>query len=330
MTKITFVSAADSRYYPMLRELIHSLRAFKQSAEMDICIMDVGLDPQQVEELKPLVARIFKPDFPFPIHRWKIRGREYLKACICRPFLPDLLPEYDLYFWIDSDAWLQRWDGVIDVFLKGAERGKIALTGQVDRAYPRQVRVKWLGRWPLKIKGFYMNNVRPAFGFRAAKKIMSSHVLMAGAFALRKDAPHWKRWQELSRKAAFWGKVFTAEQAALGVLCHLEGYGFELLPAWMHWACGGVHPLWDEENQKFVERYLPHEVIGIVAVTGSAEVRTNRAEVVEFETLQDNTLFMSYRYPAFDGERGVEIVHSLPSAHDVPRGALRIAGQSDF
>lgn len=323
--KITFVSSSDSRYYPMLREWVHSIRSFPQSKDMDICILDAGLTPEQIEQLTPHVTKILPLDWPFAISPRKIRGREFLKACVARPFIPKILPGYDVYFWMDPDTWVQRWDGV-DLFLRGAEKGHIALTGQVDRAYPRQMRVKWLGRWPVKIKGFYFNNVRPAFGFRAAKKIMPYHVLLAGAFTLRADAPHWARWQDLVQKAARRGKVFTAEQTALGVLCYLENFPYEILPAWTHWLCE-FKPVWDEDAQKFIEPFLPHEEIGILHLSGFDEMRVFRAEGTDIKTRRGETLHISLRYPPFNGEANEPVVHKEPDAHEVPRGQLQIAGK---
>ena len=304
--KITFVSAADSSYYPLLREWIHSVRSFGESKGIDICVLNTGMTAEQVGAIRPLVTKVLEIDWPFPPPERKTKGRDYLKACVARPFLPVILPEYDLYIWMDSDTWIQRWDGV-KMFMKGAENGKVALTGQVDCVYPRQMRVKWIGRM--------------------TRKIMPYHLLLAGAFALRKDAPHWKRWQELVRQAARKGKIFTAEQTALSVLCYLENYPFELLPAWTHWLCE-FRPLWNEDTGKFVEPFLPHEEIGVLHLSGVDEMRENRAAAMDFRTLQGETVHLSCRYPDFDGEAGKEISKEPPPATEVPRGELRIADKN--
>ena len=91
------------------------------------------------------MKEIKNPDWPCPLPPDKIAGKEFLKACVCRPFLPQIFPGYDIYFWMDADTWIQNWAGP-DLFLQGAARKKIALTSQADRAYPRAVRVKWLWR----------------------------------------------------------------------------------------------------------------------------------------------------------------------------------------
>ncbi len=300
MTKTTFVSSADSNYFPMLIEWVHSVRSFKESADMDICIMNAGMTEAQLDDLRPHVTKIVEAEWPCPIPEHKIRGREYLKACVARPFIPDYFPEYDMYFWMDADTWVQSWRGV-ELFLEGGQRKKITLTGQVDRAYPRAVRVKWLGRWPWKVRGFYFSNALRAFDFKTAKALLPYHVLLAGAFCMHKDAPHWKRWQELVVQAIGKGKVFTAEQVSLGKMCYLENYEFEILPGWSHWLCE-FKPLWDEQKGCFVEPFLPHNELGILHLSGFDEMRVNRSVTTDFKTLGGGTVEMSYRYPDFDGE----------------------------
>ena len=58
-------------------------------------------------------------DFDFP-------GREsapnYLKAEFSRPFLPRHFPGYEMYFWLDADAWVQEWRAV-DIYCAAAAKG---------------------------------------------------------------------------------------------------------------------------------------------------------------------------------------------------------------
>ncbi len=303
--KIALISGCDANYYPMLLEWIHSVRRFPQSHSMDICILDAGLTHEQRTELSKHAVSIINPEWPTELPAHKIRGKEYLKGCVCRPFLPQIFPGYDLYFWMDADTWVQNWEA-IELFLKGASRKhktegyKITLTGQVDRAYPRAMRVKWLGRWPWKVRGFYFSNARKAFGFKAAKALLPYHVLLAGAFAMHKDAPHWARWQELVKHAMKTGKVFTAEQTSLGKMCYLEGFKYEILPGWTHWLCE-FKPLWDTEKKKFVEPFLPHNELGILHISGWDEMRLDREVTTDFQMMSGETVQLSYRYPDLDG-----------------------------
>lgn len=301
MRKLAFVSASDSNYYPMLREWVHSIRRFPDGAKADICIMDVGLSEEQVTKLKEIDCKVHKPDWPCDVPKHKVRGREYLKGCVCRPFINQYFPDYDTYIWMDPDTWIQKWEAV-ETFIQGADKGAITLTGQVDRAYPRQIRIKWLGTLPLKLRGFYYSNAKSSYGAKTAKELYAYHVLLAGMFALNGDAPHWKRWQELMiEKLNGKGKLFTADQITLGKLCYLENFDKIILPGYMHWLCE-FKPLWDTQKQMFVEPYLPNEEIGVLHISGWDDMRKNRSVMTDFETVDGKSITYTYRYPYFDGE----------------------------
>jgi hypothetical protein len=171
---------------------------------------------------------------------------------------------------------------------------------QVDRGYPRAGRIKWIGRWPWKVRNFYYSNALQAFGFKTAKTLLTRHVLQAGVFAIHSDAPHWTHWQNLILKALKKGNIFTAEQLTLGVMCHIDGLEAEILPAWAHWLCE-FKPLWDEDKNIFVEPFLPHEPIGILHLSGFDEMRLNRSITTDFKTTRGKTIQKSYRFPFLDG-----------------------------
>ena len=298
--KTAFVSGCNAKYFPILAEWLHSLRSFEQGQNASVCIMDVGLTDAQVKYLKPLVDQIVKPDWPMKIPESRIRGREYLKACVCRPFIPELFKGYETFIWMDADTWIQD-PRALDIYYEGARRSKLAIACQADRSYLRQIRIKWLGAMPIKMRGFYYTNALKAFGFKTAKKLLPFQVLNAGVFAMRADAPHWKRWQELVKKALIKGKVFTAEQLTLGMLTYLENYPVEILPAYCNWLCE-TKPLWDETTNQFIEPNLPNEIISIMHISGWDDMRLDRSLTTSFKTLQGKDVQLSYRYSGFDGE----------------------------
>lgn len=301
--KVALVSGADANYFPLLLEWLHSIRRFPASAAVDICILDTGLTPEQVKRLHGLgIKEIARPDWPAKVPPRKVRGKDYLKSCVCRPFIPKIFPGYDVYMWMDSDTWVQNWEAV-DMFIAGALKNpdKIVITSTgADRHAQRSVRIKWLWRWPYRVASFYFGNGRRAFGFNAAKKLASQYVLSAGCFALSGQARHWRRWQELVRHAMVKGDIFPAEQLSLGVLVHIEGFRAELLPAYTHWICE-TRPMWNTAQQQFVEPFMPHERLGILHLSGVDAMRGDRAATTAYETETGDTVQMNCRYPFFDG-----------------------------
>ena len=51
MKKNVIVSLADSQYFFLLEELIDSIKKFKESSNIAICILDAGLSNEQKEIL---------------------------------------------------------------------------------------------------------------------------------------------------------------------------------------------------------------------------------------------------------------------------------------
>ena len=49
MKKNVIVSLADANYYPLLDELVDSIKQFKESENVAICILDAGLEEKQKE-----------------------------------------------------------------------------------------------------------------------------------------------------------------------------------------------------------------------------------------------------------------------------------------
>ena len=58
MKKNVIVSLADANYFPLLEELINSIKRFKDSESVAICILDAGLTEQQKEKLSNKVDEI--------------------------------------------------------------------------------------------------------------------------------------------------------------------------------------------------------------------------------------------------------------------------------
>lgn len=298
---IALVSSADSRYFPLLVEWLQSVRRFSANEDKDICIFNAGLEPDQVQYLRDQGCIVEEPDWPCDIPEQRVRGKEFLKSCVCRPFIPQIFKGYSLYIWMDSDTWLQDYEA-LDLLVRGAKKSALAIAPQADRNYGKVARVQWLGPFVRKVRSFYFSNARKAFSGKVARKLLPYPTLNAGVFALRADAPHWTKWQELIVKALRKGKVFTAEQLTLGMLVHLEGYKAEFLPSWCNWLCETL-PAWDDQEQCFVEPSLPHHPIGIMHLSGHDDMRVKRALEIDVQTTDEGAVHRSLRYPYFDGEK---------------------------
>ena len=88
MKKKVIVSLADANYYPLLDELVNSIKIYKESSDVAICILDAGLTDQQKEALSLKVDEIKSAEWDIEVTNNKIKGREWLKSQESRAFLP--------------------------------------------------------------------------------------------------------------------------------------------------------------------------------------------------------------------------------------------------
>ncbi len=79
MKKNVIVSLADSNYFPLLLELVESIRRFKESENVAICILDAGLTAEQKEILITKVDEIKSAEWDIPVPGYKVIGKEWLK-----------------------------------------------------------------------------------------------------------------------------------------------------------------------------------------------------------------------------------------------------------
>ena len=98
MKKNTIVSLADSNYFPLLDELIDSIKQFEASKDTAICILDAGLSEEQKNKLLSKVDEIKSAEWDIKVPESKIKGREWLKSQVSRAFLPKYFPNYENIF----------------------------------------------------------------------------------------------------------------------------------------------------------------------------------------------------------------------------------------
>jgi hypothetical protein len=282
-SELIVVSAADSGYFPLLRDAVMSVRAL--NPRVPIGVLDLGLVPEQLAWLGACAAHVVRPpwDVEFP---GRERMPETFKAQVARPFLPRHFPGYEMYFWLDADAWLQEWRAV-ELYLAAAGTAKIAIALELDRAYKRHYK---------RPKLFGMNLVwktyREAFGWRAADRLGRNPTANCGVFALHRDAPHWQEWARLLTRVLQRTRFFFAEQIALNYAIFGERLPANFLPAYCNWAVGDALPAFDAARGLFVEPYAPHEIIGVMHLAG----RDHKAGTYRLDRLGGGTVETSLRY----------------------------------
>lgn len=256
------ITAADAKYFELVQGTILSIRQKPQGRDIVVGFLDLGCTPEQLQWLKGQVDTIKQPEWElnFPS---KSKAPEYLKGLLARPFLRQYFPDFDIYSWIDADAWVQDWKAV-DLFIQGAEHWGLAIVPEIDRS--SQIQYGGLSQYWWE---WVYHQYQATFGKEVAQDLYHYPILNAGVFALHKDAPHWQIWAECLEQGLQNSVSLMTDQFALNLSIYSCGLfdKTEMLPAWCNWTCHHRLPTWDKKQSCLVEPYLPHISIGILHLT---------------------------------------------------------------
>jgi hypothetical protein len=297
MGDLVIVSAADTGYFPLLEDLVRSVRDKPQGRLVELAVLDLGLSESERDWLAGQGVTLAVPswdlEFPGRAHTPEIR-----KAQIARPFLPRYFPGHRLYLWIDADAWVQEWSA-IEMLLAAADHGALAICPEIDRSYKRHYkRPKLFGR-TLQWRCY-----RAAYGWRAADRLGRNPMLNCGVFALRGDSPHWANWVEAMTRALQRTSFFFIEQIALNYAVFTGAIPASFLPAPCNWLCGDAAPMWNAGSRRLVEPNAPHQPLGILHLAGDEQ----KNKTFTLKTLEGGEITTMLRYRAFASAAAAETV----------------------
>ena len=225
--KTAIISLSDEKYFHLLNELIESIKFFKQSESVDICILDAGMNQSQLSILKTKVKKIEKAEWDIEVSSSKIKNREWLKSQVSRAFLPKYFPNYEHYIWIDSDAWVNDWSA-IDLLIKGCEQKSLAITQTIAPGYEDIGKVKWfLGSLAFVKTQNFKHAIRSGFKNEVARKIAFAPHLNIGVFSMKGNSKGWNVWQKNLKKALSKGRIFGSEGLAINISVYVDGLDTE-------------------------------------------------------------------------------------------------------
>ena len=301
MKNNTIVSLADSNYFDLLNELIDSILKFPEGKEVDICILDAGLSDEQKKILEKKVSEIKKAEWDIEVPGYKVGQKEWLKSQVSRAFLPKYFPGYKKYLWIDCDAWVNDWFSV-ELYFKACESGKLGITQTIGPGYRIMSKVKWLFGKIASIKSQnFKHAISSKIGIENARKLAFSPHLNIGVFSLEENSPCWKNWQKNLTKTLNSGKIFGSEGLAINMSVYIDEIETEFLPLNCNWIASNLLPKYDEQNQSFVEPFLPNSKIGIMHLAAGLwkdgkDMRVDKSIEVDIKTLSNKTISKSLRF----------------------------------
>tara|TARA_B100001250_G_scaffold408941_1_gene432265 strand:- start:41 stop:955 length:915 start_codon:yes stop_codon:yes gene_type:complete len=301
MKKKAIVSLADANYYPLLDELINSIKRFKDSENIAICILDAGLTEEQKINLSSKVDEIKSAEWDIEVPDYKVKGKEWLKSQVSRAFLPNYFPNYEKYLWIDCDAWVNDWK-CIELYFKACENGKLGITQTIGPGYKITSKVNWLfGKLAIIKSQNFKHAVKSKIGFDKARKLAFAPHINIGVFSMEKNSKGWKSWQDNLLQTLKAGNIFGSEGLAINMSVYVDNLETEFLPLNCNWITSNLLPKYDEENQTFVEPFLPNYKIGIIHLAAGIwkngkDMRTDKSIEIEIKSLKNNKILKSLRY----------------------------------
>jgi len=301
MKKNVIVSLADANYFPLLDELVDSIKRFKESENVAICILDAGLNQGQIEKLSKKVDEIKTAEWDIEVPDYKVKDKEWLKSQVSRAFLPKYFPSYEKYLWIDCDAWVNDWN-CVKLYFKACDDGKLGITQTIGPGYKVTSKVNWLfGKLALIKSQNFKHAVKSNIGYADARKLAFAPHINIGVFSLEKDSKAWTSWQNNLSKTLKAGNIFGSEGLAINMSVYIDNLETEFLPLNCNWITSNLLPKYDQKQSTFVEPYLPNYKIGIMHLAAGIwkdgkDMRVDKSIKIELETLDKNKIQKSLRY----------------------------------
>ena len=301
MKKNVIVSLADANYFQLLDELVDSIKRFKESENVAICVLDAGLTQEQKKKLSKKVEEIKPAEWDIKVPEFKIKGKEWLKSQVSRAFLPKYFPNYEKYLWIDCDAWLNDWN-CIKLYFKACDDGKLGITQTIGPGYKVISKVSWLfGKLALIKSQNFKHAIKSKIGYDKARKLAFAPHINIGVFSLEKNSKGWSSWQNNLAKTLKAGNIFGSEGLAINMSVYIDDLQTEFLPLNCNWIASNLLPKFDEQSNSFVEPYLPNYKIGIMHLAAGIwkdgkDMRTDKSIKIDIKTLENETVSKSLRF----------------------------------
>ena len=275
MAKTILITASDENFVPLLDGLLNSL-AQRDSLDIDIGLLDVGISEKSLETIRARVDYIQQPEWDLPVPENLRTAKPHLRALTARPFLPNYFPGYDVYIWMDCDTWIQRLE-TLELFIRVASNGALAIVPEIDRSYKNR---PYVIQWRL-------DELKPYFSSQAFKQLFSNTYYNSGVFALGKDSDCWEKWAETFYSGLSPDSLTVSDQAPLNAVIWKSDIRVHPLPAICNWCCHLASPV--VKGEKLYTPYYPHEEIGIIHMTGEtkdAKIRYKQGDQIVTRSLR--------------------------------------------
>jgi hypothetical protein len=294
--KIAILTSVSNEYFHLANELTESINRFPESKNIKICVLDGGLNIDQIKILTPKVYKIIK-SYPLEKKYENLLRKDYENL-----FLPEYFPEFDKYIHIDADAWVNSWDA-INFLIKGSDNGKIAVTSMGDRKIDKVTKINWIfgGIGALKSQN-YKHAKKKGFSQNICRDIGLSPHINGGVFSLEKNSPFWGVWRKNFDKCIKKMPIYGSDQLALNISIYIDKCQADFLPHHCNWLPNPRNIIFDVKRNKFIDRFTPNYDIGIMHLAGGViepplfkDIRFNNV-LLDIETCEGKIIKKELRF----------------------------------
>lgn len=251
------VTGGDSNYYELLSGAVSSVLQFRD-LNVTMVVLDFGLAVHQSSGLEAQGVRIVGREEMMTTVGMSAKLSILDTAMLVRTEIPKLVPGFDVYMWLDGDAWIQ-WPWAAAEYFEGAASADIVVAKERHPEYRCQPRLR-LWEWK------YLTR---AFGLATGTYLSLRPHVNAGVFAAAGDSPIWSCWSECL-KAIFerMGKVAPYDQMALHACVYSKSIRSDIKDARYNWICDRQRPMLEIPSRNLCVPGARNEALGIVHLAG--------------------------------------------------------------
>ena len=162
--------------------------------------------------------------------------------------------------------------------------------------------MNWLlGKLAIVKSQNFKHAIKSKIGYLKARKLAFAPHINIGVFSLESDSPGWASWQKNLLQTLKAGNIFGSEGLAINMSVYIDELKTEFLPLNCNWITSNLLPKFDENNNTFVEPFLPNYKIGIMHLAAGIwqdgkDMRTNKEIKIQIESLEGKVLKKSLRF----------------------------------
>jgi hypothetical protein len=309
---MTIVSASSAEFFHFIQGMILSVKDKPQGKDIPLSVFDLGLTTEQKSWMSHYVDAIVEPAWEYGFSEKDGLSLPF-KGIFARPRMRTYFPGYDVYMYVDADAWIQDWRAV-ENYTRGALTSALAITPEIHRAYSSNYSSS------REFRSFVYDVYLKTRGKEYAEKYGFFPIFNTGVFSMQASSPLWDMWSESIQESLKHTKHHCVEQASLNIAVfdnfdsfHYDSpdkQNIQLLPATNNWLCHQCLPKYDQDNCLLVEPYLPYETIGIIH-RSSDEFKDKKSGTVYRLDNVEQVMNLKYKEGVYDTDLQCEETSKL-------------------